>query len=310
MSYDIIGWSSNKLSTSTRLNDYVRCVIGTCPSDGYLTNFYAKMGSFTENESIRGAIYVSSTKALVAQTDVINGDNTSHKWYSATFGPSSVSQDVDYLIVVWGDENSKSIYTDNAGEGYWYNWGKDFSASSNGNFSLYLDPIDFPGYFNEGSSTYSIQIYVEYQVGGSPPTPPPPPGEAGSVGGDLYIYYNSLTGDDYILTKCSRWDVDNYSVVVEFWLKKSDLITLRSNITPQAVGELYTILGRPKYYDKTWSGGNTIKLIPNSDSHSNLKEMRSETTIYVKNITDTPLPGDSGWINVKIEGLVSNSGDL
>jgi len=125
---------------------------------------------------------------------------------------------------------------------------------------------------------------------------------------DLLIYYDSLSDHDYINCWCSRWDVQNYNVVMETWLKKSDLQTLRENITPQAVGELYTILGRPKYYDSTWSGENTIKLVPISDEQ--LAKMRGEKLIYVKNISDSPVKGPSGWLNVKIEGMISGTGAL
>jgi len=121
---------------------------------------------------------------------------------------------------------------------------------------------------------------------------------------DLFI-----TGSTYSINCwCSRWDVQNYNVIVETWMNKTELQTLRANITPQAVGELYTILGRPRYYDATWQGENTIKLSPNTDFQ--LSNMRNDTLIYVKNISDTPEKGHSGWLNVKIEGMVSGTGSL
>jgi hypothetical protein len=43
---------------------------------------------------------------------------------------------------------------------------------------------------------------------------------------------------------------------------------------------------------------------------SSLYKTRKDTLIYVKNINDSPIEGDSGWINVKIEGTISGSGDL
>lgn len=111
--------------------------------------------------------------------------------------------------------------------------------------------------------------------------------------------------------RCSRWDVQDYSIIIETWLKKSDLQSLRNSITPGAVGELYKILGKPRYYDQTWSGDNTIKLTPDSTSYSNLYNMRDgDTLIFVKNITDSPLDGASGWMNVKIEGYISGQGAL
>jgi hypothetical protein len=126
---------------------------------------------------------------------------------------------------------------------------------------------------------------------------------------DLKIYYDDLVGNDFVACNCSRWDVNDYGVTVETWLKKSDLQTLRSYITPGAVGELFKILGRPTFFDQTWQGQNTIYLVPNSGS-STLIDMREPKYVYVKNITDSPLPGASGWISVKIEGLVSGSVNL
>ena len=75
---------------------------------------------------------------------------------------------------------------------------------------------------------------------------------------DLLIYYDSLTGNDVISCRCSRWDTDNYSFIIETWLKKDDLNTLISNITPGATDELYNILSKPTYYDKTWQGQNIL----------------------------------------------------
>lgn len=131
---------------------------------------------------------------------------------------------------------------------------------------------------------------------------------------DLAIYYGSLTGDDYIDGRCSRWDTQNYNIIIETWLKENDINTLKNNITPGAVGELYRILGRPLFYDKTWAGGNTLRFYPTPSSalskNSNLYINRRETIGYVKNITTHPIPGPQEWIEVKLECAVSGSGDL
>jgi len=130
---------------------------------------------------------------------------------------------------------------------------------------------------------------------------------------DLAIFYNSLDGDDFIDCKCSRWDVENYSVTVSTWLDETQLNTLMSNVTPGATGELYKILGRPTYYDQTWTGENTLRLYPTPSSSamngSNLKNMRKNTLLYVKNITTTTLD-TIDWIHTKIEGFVSGSSGL
>ena len=110
--------------------------------------------------------------------------------------------------------------------------------------------------------------------------------------------------------RCSRWDVQNYSVIVETWVTKSQLQDLRNSVRPGATGELYSVLGRPRYYDKSWTGNNTIVLSPNTDCGSNLYKMRKETVMFPRNITTSPLESDSDWIFTKIEGYVSGSGDL
>lgn len=89
---------------------------------------------------------------------------------------------------------------------------------------------------------------------------------------DLRIYYDSLTGSDVINCWCSRWDVDNYSIVAETWLKKNDLQTLRNNIRPGATKELYRILGRPRFTDTSW------------------------TECYSK---DTDILTEDGWMSIK-----------
>ena len=127
---------------------------------------------------------------------------------------------------------------------------------------------------------------------------------------DLAIYYS---GSNFIDCKCSRLDTSNYQVTVETWLKKENAETLRENIVPGAVGELYSILGRPMYYDKTWNKRNTVRLLPTPSSNymngSTLKNMRNETVIYVKNYSEHPIK-NTEWIDIKIEGYVSGSQNL
>ena len=118
------------------------------------------------------------------------------------------------------------------------------------------------------------------------------------------IYYDSLDSPDLITSDCIRWDAQDYNVIVETILTKTQLKSLRDNITPGATGELYKILGKPTFYDKTWTGSNTIKI---SSDKSNLQNMRDDRILYVKSITDSPIEGASGKILVKIEGLVSGS---
>jgi len=128
---------------------------------------------------------------------------------------------------------------------------------------------------------------------------------------DMAIYYGS--GGSYIDCRCSRWDVQDYTIIVESWLKKDEIQELRNNITPGAVGELYQVLGKPHYYDKTWQGQNTIKILPTPSSvcmpGSTLKSMRNSTVCYVKNYTEHPV-SNTDWIEIKIEAMVSANQSL
>jgi hypothetical protein len=120
---------------------------------------------------------------------------------------------------------------------------------------------------------------------------------------DMRMYYSSQGGTDFIECKCSRWDQQDKSITLETWLKKSDLNTLRTNITPGAAGELFELLGNPIYYDQTWQGENTLRIYPRPESR--IGKIRGQKYIIVKNITDTPITGPSGWLSVKIEGYIS-----
>ena len=124
-------------------------------------------------------------------------------------------------------------------------------------------------------------------------------------GGDLNIYYGAgLT--NHVTARCSRWNVQDYNIIIEMWLKKSQLNALMNNTRPGAVKELKRVIFSPKFYDMSWSSRNTLKLKP--VQNTNLYKMRgSEKIIYPTNISSSPLPGDSMWINVKLEGKLSGS---
>ena len=127
---------------------------------------------------------------------------------------------------------------------------------------------------------------------------------------DLAIFYGQGLDTDYIDCRCSRWDVQDYSVIVSTWLEKDDVDTLLENIRPGAVRELYKILGKPKYIDSSWQGYNTIRLYPTPSSQrmndSTLKRMRRNQIIYPKTITLHPIR-NTQFIECKIEGYSSGN---
>lgn len=130
---------------------------------------------------------------------------------------------------------------------------------------------------------------------------------------DLAIFYDDMdiAGSNFVEGRCSRWDVEDFSMIVETWLKRSDLQTLISKMTPGAAGELYKILGRPTYYDSTWQGNNTIKFYPTPSSNdmpeSKLYLMRSPKIGFVKNVMTSPVQESEEWIQIKIECYISGS---
>lgn len=144
--------------------------------------------------------------------------------------------------------------------------------------------------------------------------------------GDLVIYYgdtNINVSKNYTDSWCTRWDVNNYSIIIETWLTPTEADALRDNIKPGAVGELYKVLGRPLYYDQTWQSENTLRFYPNKYSRrvqhegnlegsipGNLSNMRSDTIGYVKNLTIGTIEGHDDLVLVKIECQVSGSGSL
>lgn len=121
---------------------------------------------------------------------------------------------------------------------------------------------------------------------------------------DLRIFYS---GNAYVSGMCSRWDVQNYNLICETWLKKDAFNKLNDNIRPGACKELYKILGRPRYTDISWQAKNTIRFKPVAYHQSQLNRMRRETVAYPKSITSSVLPGSSSWLNVKLECAISGT---
>jgi hypothetical protein len=124
---------------------------------------------------------------------------------------------------------------------------------------------------------------------------------------DLKIYYDDLIDPNYTQSWCTRWDTSDYSITIETWLDKEGITNIVNNLRPGAVSELYQVLGKPFYYDQSWIGANTLRISPNIESESNLKNMRKETIIYPKNISTSPVAGRKDWFVLKIEGYISGS---
>jgi len=124
---------------------------------------------------------------------------------------------------------------------------------------------------------------------------------------NLKLFYNPAKYPNaYLCLWCKRWDVSNYELVIETFMTKSDLKTLRSNITPGAVSEFYKILDRPIYHDTTYTASNTIKLEPNEE----ISDDRRPVVAFVKDISDDIIEGPSGYLSVKLDCYISGTQSL
>ena len=129
---------------------------------------------------------------------------------------------------------------------------------------------------------------------------------------DLALYYGDLQ-NTYVEGRCSRWDVQDYSIIIGTWIKKDDLQNIRDNIRPGAVRQLNRVVYAPKFYDATFRGLNTIRFLPTPSSsemnQSNLHNMRRDTIAYCKTITEHPIQ-NSEWIELKLECNISSNQEL
>ena len=94
---------------------------------------------------------------------------------------------------------------------------------------------------------------------------------------------------------CTRWDEDNWRIIIEAIADKTTRDNIRNNIVPGAVAELYNILGKPQFVDTTYSSGNTITLLPKRM----LSNLRDEVTVAVKSYSETMLRWD--MFRIKLE---------
>lgn len=99
-----------------------------------------------------------------------------------------------------------------------------------------------------------------------------------------YYYSGNNYPNSYIDIPITRWDEDDWGLVVETYVGSSNRNTIFKNIIPTAVTELYNILGTPYYKDTSWSSGNTIILEPISGY--GLSSLREKRTVAVRNATD------------------------
>lgn len=96
----------------------------------------------------------------------------------------------------------------------------------------------------------------------------------------------------------TRWDEQNYDVIIETFIDACDRNYLMDNIIPGAVKEVYNILGTPKFIDMTYKSGNTLIYEPIHEY--GLSSLRQRRVIGIKNISDTFINNEI--FGIKIEG--------
>jgi len=115
----------------------------------------------------------------------------------------------------------------------------------------------------------------------------------------LKIYMPSAGAANFIQCWCTRFDEDNFSIVLETFLTSANRNLLFAHVVPGAYRELYNILGKPKFIDSTYSKENTLWLEPVSSY--GLSSVRKSREVVCKNISDTFINPD--YFSVKIEAV-------
>jgi len=121
---------------------------------------------------------------------------------------------------------------------------------------------------------------------------------------DINISGNSCSINCYT----NRWDTSNLGGILETWLTKSEVTDLRNSITPGAVGSFKMVIDNPRNYDATWQGNNTLKI--STLDRNNLQYMKNDVVCFVKNISDTPVKGPCGYLDTKIEYVLSSNQEI
>jgi len=115
----------------------------------------------------------------------------------------------------------------------------------------------------------------------------------------IYYFPSSDAYNQYFSCPISRWQEDNWNVIIETFLESGNRNSLFANVIPGAVREIYNILGTPKFIDISYSSGNTLIIEPQAGY--GISSLRQSRTIGVKNIQDTFL--SPNYFSVKIEGV-------
>ena len=113
------------------------------------------------------------------------------------------------------------------------------------------------------------------------------------------IYYSGNSFPTYFINApISRWDEDNWDVIIETFLTSSNRDTLFAHVQPGIYSEKTNQLGWTIITDTTYNSGNTLIIEPQHPF--GVSSLRESRTIVVTNISDgfiTPR-----YFGIKIEG--------
>jgi len=203
--------------------------------------------------------------------------------------------------VVYDDDYSELNSTDSSSDGpseshLNYLWLHNWDCNESGHLEEFV--WDSSGHLKRRvrrDDVFSEQIiYTDWQLIRKYTSPEPTWssfGEWTSCKYNLRIYSSAFSSNLW----CTRWDEDNWRIIIEAIADKTTRDNIRNNIVPGAVAELYNILGKPQFVDTTYSSGNTITLLPKRM----LSNLRDEVTVAVKSYSETMIRWD--MFRIKLE---------
>ena len=161
MGLEWIGYSSSTIDGAQTPSDQIRYVYASSQGAGTLSSFNIQAGmGWSPTEYGRGAVYLSSNRSLVAQTGVIPGVGAT-SWLTADFGPSSINANTWYIVAFWGGDGTQILDYDQVGLHHWWDGGKDFEESGNGDFSSYFSTLNSESDYTKESDTV-LHMYAVY----------------------------------------------------------------------------------------------------------------------------------------------------
>jgi len=236
---EYFGKSGGTMNQSFSLEDRVRWTWGTATSDGTLADGYIfAANNFIATEFLKFAVYVSSSKVLVAQSSALEGTGVNAVVH-ASFGPSSITSGTDYLVTIWGDEYDKNVYGESHGDGLLYYRYKNIDYSDNNGDYSNINP--FTPTVTDGSAGLRLVIFATYTVS-----------EAGEAGD--YTTYTLPIGNPLSYT----WNSGQYNIASSMTATSSTPTTFSWFKTSSTSTKYWYKVGSPTSW--RWiSGSSTIE---------------------------------------------------